>query len=167
MRSRVEVFALVRPRITAYLVIALAGVAVAGCGSGGHSSTSKTTSSTASAPGSPEPQIKKVFTEFFSSSTPASSKVALLQNGKQFAPVIQAQSKSPLAAHTSATVSNVTLTGPSTANVTYTILLAGQPALKNAKGTAVKTNGKWQVGDQSFCGLLALQGTRPPGCPKG
>lgn len=159
-----------RVRIGAYLATVLVGVVAAGCGSSGSSSTTKTSNFKASSHTptvTATPQIEKVFTEFFSSATPVSSKVALLQNGKEFAPVIQAQSKSPLAAHTSATVSSVTLTGKSTASVTYTILLAGKPALKDAKGTAVKTNGTWQVGTQSFCQLLALQGTSPPGCPKG
>lgn len=168
--SRATICAM-RSRVLSLLVLALTGAVAAGCGSSKSSSaktTSKTTSQTASQPPSAtaEPQIRKVWSEFFSSSTPPSTKVTLLQNGKQFSAVIQAQSKSPLAAHTSAQVSEVTLTGPSTATVTYTILLAGKPALKNEKGMAVKTNGTWQVGDQSFCALLKLQGTTPPGCPK-
>jgi len=155
-------------RISAFLALVLSGAVLAGCGGSSHSSTSKTTSLKASQPPSAaaEPQVKKVWEEFFSSSTPPSAKVGLLQNGQRFAQVIQAQSKSPLAAHTSAQVSEVSLTSPTTATVTYTILLAGKPALKNVKGTAVKTDGKWQVGDQSFCELLKLQGTTPPGCPK-
>src|SRR5579875_3766087 len=125
-------------RISAFLALLLSGAVLAGCGGSSHSSTSKTTSLKASQPPSAaaEPQVN------------------------------QAQSKSPLAAHTSAQVSEVSLTSPTTATVTYTILLAGKPALKNVKGTAVKTDGKWQVGDQSFCQLLKLQGTTPPGCPK-
>jgi predicted small lipoprotein YifL len=152
-----------RTRVSACLALVLPVLALAGCGSSGAKHPQKASQPPSA---SAEPQIKKVWTEFFSSGTPPSAKVALLQNGQRFAPVIEAQSKSPLAAHTSATVSEVTLTGPSTASVTYTILLAGKPALRNVKGTAVKANGKWQVGDQSFCALLKLQGTTPPGCPK-
>jgi len=144
-------------RLLAYLTIAGLTATSAGCGS-----TKK-----AGAGASAQQQISKVWTEFFSAKTPASTKVSLLQNGQKFAPVIQAQSNSPLAAESAAKVTGVKVSGPTTATVTYTILLAGKAALKNVTGTAVKTNGAWQVGDQSFCRLLGLQGTTPPACPKG
>ena len=38
--------------------------------------------------------------------------------------------------------------------MTYSILLGGTPALKNAPGVAVYQSGTWKVGDQSFCFLL-------------
>jgi hypothetical protein len=57
-------------------------------------------------------------------------------------------------------------TGPSTASVTYTILLAGKPVVPHATGTAVKSGGTWLVSDASFCQLLRLEGAAPPGCPK-
>jgi hypothetical protein len=53
---------------------------------------------------------------------------------------------------------------PTRSTVLYTITLAGQPALPNQTGIAVKEGGKWKVSDQSFCTLLSLQGTVPPAC---
>jgi hypothetical protein len=150
-------------RLPAYLVVAAAGVALAGCGSsssGTHANTTKNAAQTA------QPQIKAIWTEFFSPKTPAATKITLLQNGKQFAPIIQAQSKSAFASESSATVSAVKLKGPLTATVTYTVMLAGKPALKNTTGTAVKVGNSWLVSDASFCGLLKLEGSAPPGCPK-
>lgn len=149
-------------RLSAYLTIAAVGAALAGCGSSSTGSHSKTKNAALVA----APQIKTVWTEFFSGKTSASTKISLLQNGQQFAPVINAQSKSPLAAQSSAQVSTVKLKGPSTATVTYTVLLAGKPALKNATGTAVKVGGSWKVSDPSFCALLTLEGAAPPSCPK-
>jgi hypothetical protein len=134
---------------------------LAGCGSSSSSSTTAT-----SAGATAQAQIKKNWTEFFNPSTPASTRASLLQNGAQFAPVISAQSKSSLAKQSSAKVTDVKLTSPTSATVTYTILLAGKPVLPNTTGTAVKTNGTWQVSDASFCQLLKLEGGAPPGCPK-
>jgi hypothetical protein len=53
--------------------------------------------------------------------------------------------------------------------VTYSILVAGTPALSNQKGIAVYKNGSWQVGVASFCGLLATENggktsSLPPAC---
>jgi hypothetical protein len=133
------------------------GYFTVGCGS--HTSN-------ASKASSPIPQIERNWTEFFSGSTPVSKKVQLLQNGQQFAPIIQAQARSPLASQTQATVIKVSLEGANRAKVVYTINVAGQPALKNQVGTAVLVGGVWRVSDQSFCALLSLEGTKPPLCPR-
>lgn len=151
-------------RLPAFLTIAVAGTALVGCGSSGSSSHANTTSSPTE---QAEPQISKVWTDFFSPSTPASEKISLLQNGQQFAPVINAQQNSPLAKETAAHVSSVTLHGSDAATVTYTVTLAGKPALKNTTGTAVKSGGKWLVSAASFCQLLKLEGSAPSSCPKG
>ncbi len=101
---------------------------------------------------------------FFDGSTPAARKVALLQNGQRFAPIIQAEANSPLAKQTKVVVSKVTLEGTTRAKVLYTITLAGQPALSNQTGTGVLEGGTWHVSDQSFCALVSLQGATPPAC---
>jgi hypothetical protein len=151
-------------RVPAVLGIAVAGAALAGCGGGSSSTHAKTTRS----PGEQaEPQIKKAWTDFFSPSTPAATKISLLQNGQQFAPVIHAQANSPLARESAAQVSEVKLKNAETAIVTYTVTLAGKPALKNTTGTAVKSGSNWLVSVASFCQLLKLEGSAPPSCPKG
>lgn len=101
---------------------------------------------------------------FFSGKTPAKKKIALVEDGSAFAKVIEGQSKSnPLAESTTVKVSSVKVSG-SKATVVYTIDLGGQPALKNQKGEALLRGGTWKVGAQSFCALLALEGTKPAIC---
>jgi hypothetical protein len=134
-------------------LLALAGLA-AGCGG----------SSTKAAASSSTEQVKQVWTKFFEGSTSAATKIALLQNGQRFASVIQAEANSPLAKQTKVVVSKVTPVSPTRSTVLYTITLAGQPALPNQTGIAVKEGGKWKVSDQSFCTLLSLQSTVPPAC---
>lgn len=144
--------------------VAAIGLALAGCSSGSspkaHSSSpaaSSGSSSPASSSGSGGPataSIKKNWVAFFSAGTPVSQRVALLQNGSQFASLIAAQAKNSLAASASATVSTVSDVTSSQATVTYTIDVAGTPALPNQKGTAVNQGGTWKVGTASFCGLL-------------
>lgn len=151
---------LMQTRIRGYLAIALIGMASAACGSSTSSSSKPATHESA------EAQIKRNWASFFSPSTSATQKEALLQNGKQFAAILATAAKNPLASGVSAKVTEAKLTGPTTARVTYTVSLDGNPVLKNATGTAVKSGGSWLVGDVSFCQLLKLEGASAPACTK-
>jgi hypothetical protein len=154
---------LMRSRLCACLAIAILGAVTAACGSSTKAGSGTSAGKLAVA------QIEQSWVKFFNPSTPPSAAISLLQNGTKFAATIDAQAKSPLAKESSATVSAVKLTGPTTATVTYTLKLAGQPVpgLKNATGTAIKTGSTWQVSDASFCQLLKLEGSAPAACPKG
>jgi hypothetical protein len=117
-----------------------------------------------------EQAVAKDWTAFFSAKTPVSKRVLLLQDGSTFAAVIKAQASSSLASSATAKVTKVTIVSPNKeADVTYSILVAGTPALSNQKGIAVYKNGSWQVGVASFCGLLATENggktsSLPPAC---
>ena len=149
-------------------------IVLAGCSSSSSSSATGTpkpapSATTSAAPsaaitGATEQAIATDWEQFFAGSTPADRKVTLLQNGSQFTPVIQAQA-SGIGASAGAKVTAVQVTGPTTANVTYDVLLGGQTALGGQHGTAVLENGIWKVGTGSFCSLLALEQQTPPGCP--
>src|SRR5437588_1659316 len=146
-------------------IVVLAGALAilgAACSSSGPSQSPSSGPSQSPAP-SAVATIKANWAAFFSGKTSAQQKVKLLQNGQRFAPLIQAQAGSAIAQSAVARVRSVTLHG-STATVKYDILLAGQPALPNQTGTAMLVNGTWEVGDQSFCALLSLQGKPPPQC---
>jgi hypothetical protein len=148
-------------------------LALAACGSSSSSSASHIASGAASsasasavAASSAAAQIKANWEAFFSGTTPASKKISLLQNGQQFASIIDAQAGSSLAQSASAKVTAVQVVSPTKATVTYDVLIGGQPALSNQTGTAVYQDGTWKVGDASFCQLLALEngGKAPPVC---
>ena len=64
---------------------------------------------------------------------------------------------SGLASEATAKVTKVTVTSPTQATVTYSILVGGQPALSGKTGIAVLQGGTWKVGLASFCGLLVLE----------
>ena len=102
-------------------------------------------------------QIRAHWGEFFTTDTPASKRIKLLQDGQQFASVIDSQARLPLAAHVSAMVYKVVLLSATQARVTYSILESGKPVLKNQTGTAVYSGGTWKVSVASFCRLLALE----------
>jgi hypothetical protein len=175
-------------------VVAAVVCASAGCGGGG-SSTSTTTAGSTTAPiavtngavpackagqtstasnpctvsstGDAKAEISAAWKTFFDGGTPIAQRVALLAGGQRFAATIKALSQNPLAQKTSATVSKVTLTGPTTASVTFTVYLAGAPVLAGVKGTAVLQNGMWLVDAGSLCKFLELQGSVPAACPAG
>ena len=152
------------------LLVSAIGGGLAAC-SGGSSTTS---SAPASAPSSPaaaapsatstgssstgaESAITTNWEAFFNPQTPVAKRVSLLQDGQAMSSVISAQAGSGLASQATAKVTKVTVTSPTQAKVTYTILVAGTPALKNQSGVAVNQGGTWKVGLASFCGLLALE----------
>jgi ABC-type glycerol-3-phosphate transport system substrate-binding protein len=148
-----------RPLGLALLALLVSGT-LAACGGSG-TSTQTTTSAAAT-----NAAIKSAYVKFFSSKTPTSTRVLLLQNGKQFESAISALAQNPLAANTSATVSSVTLQGPNKAKVVYTVNLSGAaiPGLKNRTGSAVRESGTWKVGAESFCALVSLGGSPPKAC---
>jgi len=144
------------------LAVVLAGTLAACGGSGGKPATTSTTMS----PAAEKAAIESAYVKFFSSKTPTSQRVGLLQNGQQFEAAIKALAENPLAGNTSATVSSVKLQGQNKAKVVYTVNVAGVaiPGLKNRAGTAVRENGTWQVGAADFCALVSLGGSPPKAC---
>ncbi|HEU5243312.1 MAG TPA: hypothetical protein VFU33_02830 [Gaiellaceae bacterium] len=137
-------------------LLVVAGLALAGCGSSTHTSTSGNTAAA-------QAQIKSAYEKFFSGHASVSDRAAALQNGSRFKSVIQAFASNPLAKNVKATVSSVTLQGEDRAKVVYTVKL-GSAGLPKQTGTAVRQNGVWKVGDASLCKLVALQGSTPPPC---
>jgi hypothetical protein len=164
------------------LGLALAAT-VAACSSSGSSAASSSSSSSAAAPaatsassaapssssggnGAAVAQITANWEKFFASSTPASEKATLLQNGSTFEPVINALINFPLASGLGAKVTNVTLNSATTATVKYDLTANGQGLLPGQTGTAILQGGTWKVGDASLCGLFKLipGGTVPSAC---
>jgi hypothetical protein len=109
-------------------------------------------------------KIKADWTAFFAGSTSVKQKITLLQNGQSFAAIIKGQASSLMAKSVAAKVSAVTVTSATKAKVHYSLTLGGMPALANQTGVAVLQGGIWKVGDQSFCGLLALEQVKTPAC---
>jgi len=128
-------------------------LALAACGGGGAGSGDQA-------------KITNVFTSFFSSKEPVSSKPALVENGAKFKSAIEGLASNPLASNTSAKVTTVTLNGSSKATVVFSIYLGSTAILKNTKGYALKENGKWVIADSSLCQLLTLEGGSTPACKK-
>lgn len=110
-------------------------------------------------------KIKDNWQTFFNGQTPTGQRVGLLQNGQQYAAVVDKLSQTKMAQATTVTVTNVDLKG-NTATVTYTINVNKKPELKNRTGEAVLVDNTWKVSDEAFCGLMQLYGNVPPNCPK-
>ncbi|MET7769321.1 hypothetical protein [Nocardia sp. NPDC005366] len=152
----------------------VAAVALTGCSSDDESTGSASTSaaasasSSAAAPAAADAETTKAITDaytvFFNAAAPVDQRVASVEKGDVFAPVLQAQAADPSKGGTTATVSAIKLVDASNANVTYTLLMGGNPVLPNQTGQAVKLDGKWKVGASTFCALMALQGGTSPAC---
>jgi hypothetical protein len=123
------------------------------------SSAPATSSSPAASGGASSSAVAEITTnwnKFFSSSTPNSERVQLLQNGSTFSSAISAFASSPLAAAVTSKVDSVSLTSSTAATVKYELSAMGTTVTPTggANGMAVLQNGTWKVGDGVFCGLL-------------
>jgi ABC-type glycerol-3-phosphate transport system substrate-binding protein len=142
-----------------FLTCAL-GAGLAACGGSGSGAPSSSSSSTpAGSSGGNSATMRTIaanWVAFFNAKTPVNRRVALLEDGSEFAPIIRAQAGSGLAALATAKVTKVTVESASQAKVAYSILISGQPALTQT-GVAVLQDGTWKVGVASFCGLLVQE----------
>ena len=162
-----NVWVITRRLVSPILLACTACLGMAACSSSTSSSppasspsatpSATSTSSASSAVSADEKAITTNWTAFFNPKTSVAQRVKLLQDGSAFASVIQSQAGSALAGSASAQVVKVTVITTSEAAVTYNVLLAGTPALKNQAGTAVYQDGTWKVGVASFCSLLTLE----------
>jgi len=140
------------------------GLALSACGSSSTTATTTTTTTTRP-PSVTNSPIATNWAAFFGGQTPPERKIALLQDGSNFATVINAQASSPMAKSVRVTVSKVDNVTATIASVHYDIYLGSTKALGGVTGNAVLQDGVWKVGDSSFCALLALEGTKTSACP--
>lgn len=160
-----------RTRRSAALIglMALTATAVLGCGDSTDDAAAATsapaaTGSAAPAAASPEVQkeITDAFVTFFDGKSPAATRAGLVEKGDAFAPMLEGMAADPRASGTSVTVAAVQLVDDKTADVTYTLLLGGNPVLPDQSGQAIKEGDTWKVAAMTFCSLLAVQGSGEP-----
>lgn len=150
----------------------LALSALTGCGdessesdsAAGSSSTSAPSSAPATAPADPaaaEAEVGENYRVFFEDGDPT-----LLEDGEELTEAIAALGAlAPPPRTKSANVTVVEFTGPDTANVTYDLIVDGEPALPGATGEAVLVDGVWKVSKNTFCTLSTLaSGSPAEGC---
>ncbi len=157
-------------------IAVIAAATVTGCSDDKSDNATPTTTAaaatTAAAPAAgssaADPATTKAVTDayvlFFDAKQPADKRAAAVEKGDVFAPVLAAQAGNPQAQGTSATVSKVTTVDADHADVTYTLLMGGNPVLPDQAGQAVQENGQWKVAATTFCALLKLQGGTAPAC---
>jgi hypothetical protein len=160
--KQANIYMKIHRALSSILLACALGAGLAACGGSSSSSAPTASSPAASSPAASSTanavaQIKANWIAFFNPKTPVAKKISLLQDGQQFASIIQSQASSGLASQVSAEVSKVTLVSATQATVTYSIVEGGKPVLSNQTGVAVNQGGTWKVGVASFCGLLALE----------
>jgi endonuclease/exonuclease/phosphatase family metal-dependent hydrolase len=130
--------------------------------------TTTTTTVDATANAEATEGITAAFETFFDGSqADLSVRAGVLENGDQLRPALEEifGQTADVAARATARVDSIVVTGPDTADVTYSVLLDGQVALAGVAGNAVKVDGRWLVGQDTFC-AIATQGsdTLPEPC---
>ncbi|MFF1509348.1 hypothetical protein [Streptomyces sp. NPDC058326] len=169
-----------RPRLAALAAAAVLGLtpALASCADDGEGRSEQTIETsappgmTAEPPGADEPddpaaaeaEITRNWTAFFDPKTPEAEKVGLLEDGERMRGVLGAFAGDKNAAMTSAKVTGVEFTSATGANVTYDLLVGGNPALPGAQGTSVLQDDTWKVSVKTLCGLVELSGVTVQGC---
>lgn len=137
-------------------------------------SVERTTPSATPSPSGPadaaaaQREIKANWEKFFDPKTSAKDKQAVLENGDEMGPVLQAFSGDQRGGQVQAKVTEIKFTKPTAADVKYTLLLNGATALPDASGTAVEQDGTWKVSVNTLCALVQLSGNATasalPGC---
>ncbi|KQX55000.1 MULTISPECIES: hypothetical protein [unclassified Streptomyces] len=163
--------------LRAGVLVLMLAPALASCSDNGDSGTGSTTTTAppgtanvtppADRPADPaaaQAEITRNWTAFFDPKTPAAERVKLLEDGERMQAVLGAFGGDKNAAMTSAKVTGVEFTSATGANVTYDLLVGGNPALPGAKGTSVLQNDTWKVSVKTLCGLVELSGVTVPGC---
>jgi hypothetical protein len=129
------------------------------------------------APPSPSPTVDSVAADkaaittawetFFTAGGPVDSHIALLQDGAKFRSELTASAKDPSNADLTARVTDVEVSGSSTAAVTYDLTgKGGVVLLGGSMGEAVKVGADWLVSKKTYCQLIQLQDSTVahPGC---
>ncbi len=132
-------------------------------------SVEQPTSAPATAPAdaaAAEREIRQNWQKFFDPKTSMEDKRAVLENGEQMAPVLQAFSGDERGGQVQAKVTKVEFTSTTEATVTYTLTLEGATALPDASGKSVEQEGTWKVSVTTLCALVQLSGNASPlpGC---
>jgi endonuclease/exonuclease/phosphatase family metal-dependent hydrolase len=130
--------------------------------SAGFPSTAPTTSSVESTPDvASTSAITEAYRLLFDGSNPdLEQRLGALEDPELMRPVFMAQFEQTkdIAARISVRIDSVTLTGPDSADVTYSLVLDGSPVLDHLPGGAVRPGGQvWKVTRRTFCDV-ATQG---------
>jgi hypothetical protein len=110
-------------------------------------------------PAEAKAEITKVWETFFNPAIPVEQKADIVENYEALKPILDEQKGNPQAQQIKAAVKDVTLSGDTSATVTYDIVSTqtNEPLLPNASGQAVRQDEKWKVSQQTFCSLIKLQ----------
>ncbi|MCU1449581.1 MAG: rane protein [Acidimicrobiales bacterium] len=136
--------------LRAFTIVVLGlGLIAAACGGGGGSSET---------PAQAKAKITANWEKFFDPKVPLASKANIVENYDTLKPILETQTTSPQAQQIKAKVTDVTLSGSSSAKVTYDIISTqnNTPLLPGAAGEAIKQGSDWKVTVKTFCSLIKL-----------
>lgn len=110
-----------------------------------------------------EDDIAATYVRFMDATQTVADRAGLLENGQQYTKELEALGASLQGGTVALSLSSVTVTAPTAAEVHYSVFVGEQPAFTEQVGKAVLQNGVWKVGADSFLAMLALlQGAATP-----
>ncbi|MFF0494475.1 hypothetical protein ACFYTQ_36125 [Nocardia sp. NPDC004068] len=108
--------------------------------------------------------VAETYQRFFDGHSPTDEKIDLVENGRAFADTLRARADAPMVKGSTAIVEQVTETQSDRAEVTFTLVIDGRPALSGQRGSAVRVDGSWKVSASTFCVVLTFEGNSAPIC---
>jgi hypothetical protein len=145
---------------TAILTVSIAA-ALAGCG--GSSSGGKTATSPTADPAAAKTAITKLYQSFFSAPIPQAK--TMLEDGASLSKAFTIANQLKGSNTEAAKVKSVKLTGPTSADVTFSLSANNNVIIPSSDGKAVYVGGKWLVAKTTFCTLVSLGYSKPiPNC---
>jgi hypothetical protein len=148
--------------------------------SGGATTTTSSAAPTTSAAAGAQPTdvaaataaVTKLYTDYYDNTLPISGKANLVQNADKMSAILTALQAAAGSGKSSATVTGVTFSSATHANVVFDIYLNGSKVVSGITGQALydQASGNWQVADVTLCSLAKLSGVAQAtltaaGCP--
>ncbi|MGV9674950.1 hypothetical protein ACWDSJ_06705 [Nocardia sp. NPDC003482] len=112
----------------------------------------------------PNLTVAETYQRFFDGHSPTDEKIDLVENGRAFADTLRARADAPIVKGTTAIVERVAETAPDHADITFTLVVNGKPALTGQQGAAVRAGAIWRVTAKTFCAVLVFEGNSAPIC---
>lgn len=110
--------------------------------------------------------IRQAFQSAYSAGTPADQRLSAIDDPEGVEAALKTALAGPFgqqASGISVVVSDITMVSETSAQVKYSILVAGQPQYADRVGAAVYFKGSWRVSRATFCTDLATVGARCTG----
>jgi hypothetical protein len=151
-----------RAALLALFIVAVAMLGAACAGLSARNSADSAPATVSLPPAADADTIAANFVMFFDGARPVAERIGLLEDGQHYEAQLETMAASALGKTVSVAISVIASTSAATAEVKFSILVGGEPAVPDHAGKAVLQDGQWKVAAETFLAVLAQVGASSP-----